>query len=124
MTAEPRRVRVAVAGDLCVGEKRRFEAGGRALVVGRIGENEYFALSGACPHQGADLAAGRLAGTCVPTDEVGRYEFDPDVVVLRCPWHGFEFDVRTGRHVFVPRSRFRLKSYPVAVEDGGVFVEL
>jgi nitrite reductase/ring-hydroxylating ferredoxin subunit len=37
-----------------------------------------------------------------------------------CPWHGFEFDVRTGRHA--GHAAMRLASYPVKVRDGGVYV--
>ena len=35
--------------------------------------------------------------------------------ILRCPWHGWEFDVTTGRSVFMPDA-VRVKSYPVDVQ--------
>jgi hypothetical protein len=39
-----------------------------------------------------------------------------------CPWHGFEFDIRTGKHHGNPR--YRLKPIKVRVEDGHVVVSL
>ena len=44
-----------------------------------------------------------------PGDRVGE--------LLRCPWHGWEFDMRTGQSWFDPK-RFKVRSYPVAVESG------
>ena len=37
--------------------------------------------------------------------------------MLRCPWHGWEFDIRNGQSWFDPK-RFRIRSYPVVVESG------
>ncbi len=56
--------------------------GGRSLIVARLGDEVYVALN-RCPHRGLPLAAeGR------PIDDPGG--------VIRCPWHGSRFDVRTG----------------------------
>ncbi len=43
--------------------------------------------------------------------------------VLRCPWHGWEFDLVTGRSLFEP-SRVRVKVYQVIVEDGDVILNV
>jgi 3-phenylpropionate/trans-cinnamate dioxygenase ferredoxin subunit len=51
----------------------------------------------------------------VSSSEPGEYEYDRDGELLRCPWHGWEFDVRTGQSWFDPR-RVRVRSYDVAVE--------
>jgi hypothetical protein len=37
--------------------------------------------------------------------------------MLRCPWHGWEFDMRNGQSWFDPK-RFKVRSYPVAVARG------
>jgi nitrite reductase/ring-hydroxylating ferredoxin subunit len=37
-----------------------------------------------------------------------------------CPWHGYEFDVRSGRHAGI--SGLRLKGYPVSLRDGNIYV--
>jgi nitrite reductase (NADH) small subunit len=43
--------------------------------------------------------------------------------VLRCPWHGWEFDLETGESLFDP-ERWRVRVYPVRVEDGEILVEI
>ena len=42
--------------------------------------------------------------------------------VLRCPWHGWEFDIATGCSLFDPDTK--LMSYPVHVENGRILVEI
>jgi 3-phenylpropionate/trans-cinnamate dioxygenase ferredoxin subunit len=49
--------------------------------------------------------------------EPGRVEFERDGEILRCPWHGWEFDLRTGRSVVDPDG-VRVRSYDVVVDDG------
>lgn len=53
---------------------------------------------------------------------VYEYQFDEQQKVLRCPWHGWEFDVMTGESVI--DSAVRLRSYPVEVQNGSVYVLL
>jgi nitrite reductase/ring-hydroxylating ferredoxin subunit len=47
------------------------------------------------------------------------FEFRPDLEgrVLRCPWHGWEFDIVTGKALYDANSR--VASYPVAVDEKG-----
>jgi nitrite reductase/ring-hydroxylating ferredoxin subunit len=47
--------------------------------------------------------------------------YDEDNPVVACPWHGWEFDLKTGETVTAPTRRVR--SYPVHVEDGVVSIE-
>ena len=78
---------------------------------------ELWALRNRCPHHGGPLCLGsvkaREAGG-LP----GRYELSTQRV-LRCPWHGWEFDLKTGQSYFDPQKT-RARSYPVEVEKGGV----
>jgi nitrite reductase/ring-hydroxylating ferredoxin subunit len=69
---------VVDVGDLAPGHMRAFEAGGRKLLVCRVGE-EFFALENHCPHVAIQLDQGRLEGC-----------------VLECPLHGGKLDVRDG----------------------------
>ena len=78
--------------------------GERELVLCRV-EGEVFALDGVCPHVGGPLAHGTLHGR-----------------TLACPWHGWEFDCATGEHD--RNSACRIATYPVAVRDGEVWVDL
>jgi nitrite reductase/ring-hydroxylating ferredoxin subunit len=69
-----------------------------------------------------ELSRGLLCRTAVPSD-IGVYEQDGALRALRCPRHGFEFDVRTGRHLYDESSRLRVATYPAWVADGAVWVD-
>jgi len=78
-------------------------------------------LRNRCPHQGGNLCKGELTGL-ITAPEPGRYEYSRQGEILRCPWHGWEFDIRTGKSCIDP-ARIRVKSYPVEVESGRHLVE-
>lgn len=69
-----------------------------------------------CPHQGAPLCRGNVKGTTLPS-KPGEYIWGRDGEIIRCPWHGWEFDILTGRSLFNPH-RVRVKAYEVTVEPG------
>jgi nitrite reductase/ring-hydroxylating ferredoxin subunit len=70
-----------------------------------------------CPHHGAPLCLGRVRER--EGGRPGRYELSGRRV-LRCPWHGWEFDVEDGRCVDEPSLRAAV--YRAVVEDGRVRV--
>src|SRR3712207_6412774 len=51
----------------------------------------------------------------VTADSPGEFRYEREGEILRCPWHGWEFDLTTGRSVFDPR-RTRVRAYPVEVQ--------
>jgi nitrite reductase/ring-hydroxylating ferredoxin subunit len=53
----------------------------------------------------------------------GEWAYGLEGRVLRCPWHGWEFDVEGGKMLFGTGNR-RLTVFPVTVRDGRVFVEV
>ena len=106
--------------ELAPGELRQVKVDGVAIVVLRTSDGHLRALRDTCPHQGALLSNGSLEAA-VDGPDVGRYELSPDRAVLRCPWHGYEFDVESGRCLADPGSRVR--AYLVTVEAGIVTVE-
>jgi nitrite reductase/ring-hydroxylating ferredoxin subunit len=118
------KVRVLELDELDVGEKRQVVVDGKTIVVGRIAPDEYFAIRDVCPHQGAELSQGTLAGTCLPSDDPGEYVYARRFEILRCPWHAWEFDVRTGENIYMPNTRYRVKTYDIEVAGDGVFVEV
>jgi nitrite reductase/ring-hydroxylating ferredoxin subunit len=89
-------------------------------VIFNIG-GEFFALLNRCPHQGGNLCEGKLIGL-VESSEPGFYRYSREGEILRCPWHGCEFDVRTGKSWCDP-ARIRTKTYEVATEPGRNLVE-
>jgi 3-phenylpropionate/trans-cinnamate dioxygenase ferredoxin subunit len=109
---------VARAEEIRPGERRIALAGRVSIGVFNV-DGEFYALANVCPHMGAPLCLGPLTGTNVPS-EPSTYVWDEEGRILRCPWHKWEFDVRTGESLFDPQVRTR--AYRVAVEDGDVAV--
>ena len=116
----PRRWPVARAGEIAPGEVRLVEVRGRSIGVFNV-NGRFVAALNVCPHERAPVCRGRVGGTTVPSAP-GEYRWAREGEILACPWHGWEFDLLTGRALADPRVRLRL--YPVTVEDGTVFVTL
>jgi nitrite reductase (NADH) small subunit len=72
-----------------------------------------------CPHHGGPLCLGTVVSRV--RGQPGRYSVDGERV-LRCPWHGWEFDPSTGACLDEPSMRVAV--YPAHVEDGRVVVDL
>jgi len=104
-----------------IGELKQVEVGGRKMVLGR-NQDGYFALANRCPHQGSRLSAGSLIGTAI-ADASGEIEYGREGMILRCAWHGWEFDVNSGRSLCEPERR-RVAAYAVREEDGRLLVTL
>jgi 3-phenylpropionate/trans-cinnamate dioxygenase ferredoxin subunit len=107
--------------ELAPGEMRAFQVGRNELVLCRHGD-EFAAVNNVCSHHGARLSEGVLSGTNVLSD-VGEYCYGRDGEILRCPRHGYEYDILTGRSLHDPDHQ-RVKSYPIVVKEDEVFAEL
>jgi nitrite reductase (NADH) small subunit len=80
-------------------EKGRLIVTVKGMEVGHFQVNgQTFAWRNVCPHAAAPVCKGVVCGTRMPS-LVYEYEYGRDQEVLRCPWHGWEFDLRTGRHL-------------------------
>ncbi len=97
------------------------DVNGKSIGVFKVDDRVY-AVKNVCPHRQAPLCRGTLGGTMLPTNEPGHFEYGLDGRVLKCPWHGWEFDIATGQCLFGVSSR-RVKVYPVEVRDDQVYVE-
>jgi len=71
---------IAEASECLPGTSIERVADGRRVAIANV-DGTLHAIDGLCPHQGGPLGTGQLCGT-----------------VLTCPWHGWQFDVTTGRH--------------------------
>jgi 3-phenylpropionate/trans-cinnamate dioxygenase ferredoxin subunit len=97
------------------GTKRRVEIGRRAIAIFNT-SGRLYALRDVCPHQGAPLSRGVVLGQ-VRASAPGDYEYDPDCKYVRCPWHGWEYNLETGQSSYDPEHD-RVRSYSVTVEHG------
>lgn len=114
-TAVSSRHIVAAVGEIPPGGRKIVELDGRSVGVFHI-NGEYFALRNWCPHQAARLCEGAL-WSAVEGSVPGEYETSRDGEIITCPWHGWEFDIRTGQSWCEP-ERLRVRAYDVRVEPG------
>ncbi len=101
------------ASELPPGHRRIVEAEGRSIGVFNV-HGRYYALRNVCPHQAAPLCLGAIKGMALPTPP-GEYRWGREGEILRCPWHGWEFDITSGRSIFNPHRTW-VKTYEVTVE--------
>ena len=81
----------------------------------------FYALKNLCPHQGGPLCQGRLRPLIV-SDGPYQVSYQRESEILRCPWHNWEFDIKTGEALCNPRVRVR--RYAVTVEGDELVVSL
>lgn len=111
---------VARVSEIPPGGRRIVEAAGRSIGVFNV-QGRFYALRNSCPHQAAPLCLGAVKGMAMPC-KPGQYVWARDGEILRCPWHGWEFDITSGRSVFNPH-RVLVKTYEVTVETEDEEVE-
>jgi 3-phenylpropionate/trans-cinnamate dioxygenase ferredoxin subunit len=107
------RYTVATVEEIPPGGRKIVEVAGRSIGIFNLG-GEYFALRNRCPHQGGPLCVGSLGGL-ISSSGPGEYQYSRAGEIVRCPWHGWEFDIRTGQSWFDP-ARVRVRRYEVAIE--------
>lgn len=103
---------VAKVTDVPVGSKKKVEAQKIEFVLANI-EGKFYALANKCPHLGGSLSEGTLEGTSI-----------------KCPKHGSQFDLKTGKCIGQAKIMFMkmnvkdAKSYRTEVRGNEVFVEI
>jgi uncharacterized membrane protein/nitrite reductase/ring-hydroxylating ferredoxin subunit len=99
------RVPVGKADDLKRDQMKLIHVGEKRIVVGRT-EDGFVAFDDRCTHKGGSLAGGMMiCGT------------------VQCPWHGTQFDVRTGSVKAGPGSE-RIPTYKIDVANGMLFLDI
>jgi len=111
---------VATVAEIPPGARKVVEAAGKRIVVFNLG-GEFFALLDRCPHQGGPLSQGIQCGL-TQSAEPGTYSYSRAGEFIRCPWHQWEFDIRTGKSWFDPR-RVKVRPFPAHIEPGAALVE-
>lgn len=97
-------VKMATLDELPLGGSKEVEYDGRVYALFNVGGSIHV-IDGICPHQGGPLADGALEGTTVS-----------------CPWHGWQFDVCTGKSPLRPKIKQAV--YEVSVEGQDVLVNV
>ena len=94
--------------------------GSQPVLMVRHGDGSVHVLFNRCPHQGGPMCEGILTGL-IESNDPGHYEYSRAGEILRCPWHGWEFDVRTGQSFCEP-SKVSIRTYPMEVAEGQTVV--
>ena len=100
--------RVAAVDDVPVGRVKTVTAGTTSLALTNV-DGAFTAMDNRCPHQGGPLGEGSI--------EVGT----DGQCWLRCPWHGWDFDPKTGRSPGGHEDSGQ-QLYPVEVREDGIYV--
>ncbi len=98
--------RACATEDVELDELIRFDQGGRTFLVVRSPEDEFFCIDGICTHEHVHLAEGLVMDG-----------------MIECPKHSAQFDYKTGEATRAPAC-INLKTFPVKVENGNVFIEI
>ena len=119
--------------QIAVGRASAFPNPGRKIVqidgveVGIFcREGKFTAFENVCPHMGGPVCQGKIIARVEELIGVDKTSlglaFSKTQTNVACPWHGYEFDISTGRHQGNPRLRLR----PVTIEvvDGDLLVTL
>jgi nitrite reductase/ring-hydroxylating ferredoxin subunit len=89
-------------------------------------QDDVYAYENTCPHFGGPVCLGEVFGKIeLEMDELKRVKREvvsEETLHLVCPWHGYEFDLRSGECVFDPK--LKLRRYPVTVQGEDVYVHL
>ena len=97
-------VKVAACSELPPGTAKAVESGGKTIALYNVDGN-VFATTNTCPHRGGPLGEGELASE-----------------VITCPWHGFQYNVKTG--ACLNKDGITVACYNVKVEGGDVKIAL
>jgi nitrite reductase (NADH) small subunit len=109
--------------ELAEGERRVISCNGTEIGVFNV-DGELVAWYNQCAHRGGPVCQGRIYRQVrEPVDENGEtrtLQYDPKRKNIVCPWHGWEFDLRTGHHP--GGERFALRKAKLEIADGHIYV--
>ncbi|MEW1823116.1 Rieske (2Fe-2S) protein [Arthrobacter sp. NPDC080031] len=119
-TPERKSTLVAKVEEFPPGAMRLVKVGKQGVGVYNV-EGRYHALSNYCPHRGAPLCLGEVEGSVKTNGDQYQLEWERDGEFLRCPWHGWEFDIETGQAR--ARTEFKARRWNIFVEDDSIYLE-
>lgn len=98
-------IKVAQIDQLPPGKGLLVKVKGREVALFNI-DGSFYALSNSCSHSTGPLAEGRLYGQ-----------------IVTCPWHGAQFDVKTGKPCSGPATT-PVAIYAVRIEGSSILIEV
>lgn len=111
--ARPEAVVVGRPSDVPEGGSILVTVGRREIGIYRVG-GAFYGLLNRCPHLGGPLCAGQIV-TDIVSPVPGDVRSSPGRTFVTCPWHNWEFDIKTGQSYW--NGKLRAMPFPVSVED-------
>ena len=96
-------LRAARKDEIPVGAIREFQVNGTTVAVANVG-GQFYAVNNTCLHRGGPLGQGVLEDN-----------------VVTCPWHGWQYDVTTGKVTMNPAVG--VQNYAVEVRGEDIFID-
>lgn len=97
-------LRVLKTNEVPKGMIRELQIDGKVIALANV-DGKFYAIDNVCLHRGGPLAEGEMAGTSVT-----------------CPWHGWQYDVTTGKSLM--NSAVGVRTYPVEVRGDDIYVDV
>jgi nitrite reductase (NADH) small subunit len=97
-------VRAAKTSDLPAGAIHEVQVEDKTVALANVA-GKFFAINNTCLHRGGPLGQGALQGK-----------------IVTCPWHGWEYDVTTGK--LLQNPSMGVACYPIEVRGDEVFVDI
>ena len=97
-------LRAARKDEIPAGTVREFQVDGTTLAISNVG-GTFYAIHNTCLHRGGPLGEGELKGK-----------------VVTCPWHGWQYDVTTGKAAMNPAVA--VACFPVEVRGEDIWVDV
>jgi nitrite reductase/ring-hydroxylating ferredoxin subunit len=101
-------IKVCKVSDLPSGQSKCVQVSGKEIAVFNI-KGKFYALDNACVHAGAPLNDGYI---------------DEEKAQVSCNWHGWGYDLATGKCVTHPRQDVFTGSYSVKVQGTDLYIEV
>ncbi|MEW9673949.1 Rieske (2Fe-2S) protein [Ammoniphilus sp. 3BR4] len=112
---------ICSAEELKPGQRKLVELDGVEIAMVNV-EGKLYAFRNQCPHQGVPMVQGLIGGAMLPS-EPGQYIYGCDDEIVRCPLHGWEFDMKTGKSLFDP-DRVSIMSYGIQEVEGSIVLNV
>ncbi|MBI4249649.1 MAG: Rieske 2Fe-2S domain-containing protein [Elusimicrobia bacterium] len=96
--------KAARAAEIPIGAGKTVEMEGKRIALFNM-EGKFYAVDDACLHKGGPLGEGSLEGS-----------------VVTCPWHGWQYDVKTG--VNTRNSKIQVKAYAVKLDGEDLLIQV
>jgi 3-phenylpropionate/trans-cinnamate dioxygenase ferredoxin component len=97
-------VLAAKASEIAAGSIHEIQVAGKAVALANVA-GKFFAINNTCLHRGGPLGQGSLQDK-----------------IVTCPWHGWEYDVTTGK--LLQNPSMAVPCYPTEVRGEDVFVDI